>query len=331
MNGFGAGAGWEWGGTRPPEAVYHGRSVVVWPCGDSAIDWPLVLARALGRVRRTCLVRHRPGLALPQAPEGLWGEFRANGPSSALVFQGYPWLGHQKQLASEAELVVVDGRVEDGSPVVVVLDESGQGWEAVPTSLRGRVVGCLGGRPSRVPPGGCPWFGAQDLEALAEILFDHWEGGLRRRAVVGWVHSSAGPHQAHQPMGARVADWAAMWFSDSGMGDHLPPGAQVLASGHPAWGDLGELLTLWDRLPKAAILAIQPGVDEGRIAPLFQARSPWSCAVAWPQPDSHLPAQDAILYEPECRDHFLVALASGISCPRRAVVHGRLALVDSGS
>lgn len=317
--------------------IYHPHAVVVRSLLPSS-PLPQRLAVALGEFHQTGMVIHGEraldalGAAVPTAWQGIWGALVVDGRRSLFQRQGHLDFPSLRLMLLEADLVVVSGDVDDGSPVILELDASGGGWEALADSVRARVIACVGPRPTQVPPGGLAWFAPSDLDGLVDHLLDHFERAVRDRPLWGVLETDASPADSLATSmapamfescrriavrGARAKEWVRF-------------GALALEPpGHSAWGKLGALLSLWDFDPCGAFVQVSleagPATDLDR---LLLKRDPFQFATAFREPQSHLPQLGAVIWEPKSRSKVLQGLAAGLTCPQRVLVQTRTQLVD---
>ncbi|MBK8801137.1 MAG: hypothetical protein IPN71_03600 [Fibrobacteres bacterium] len=315
--------------------VYHPQSIVVRsPRKDS--DFSRRLAKALGAFHQVGLVFHGEcafRLAAFDAlsnGEGCWGEVAVDGRQSAFHRQGHFELPALRLLLLEADLVVVDGAIDDGSAVVLELDSAGGGWESLGESARSQVVACVGPRPSYVPPGGVAWFPDQDLDGLVDYLRDHFERKMGERRLWWVLETDESPE--HPALAAMVGEWLAANRPVAVRGTCAQQwerlGAVPLGpSSHPGWGKLGALLSLWDFDPSAAFFQVN-GVQALDLENLLAQRDAFQFATAYRETQTHLPQTGAVIWEPKSRAKILQSVAAGLSCPQRVLVHARTRLLD---
>lgn len=316
--------------------MYHPLSVVVRSARTNS-DLSSKLARALSGFHQVGLVRHGPDAVGDRGSEaisevlGCWGAVEVDGRQSFFRREGHFDLPALRLLLLDADLVVVDGAVDDGSMVVVETDAQGLGLESISPASRAALVACVGSRPAQVPPGGVACFSDADVDGLVDHLRDQIDLRLQARPFWGLLETEHGPDHRES---AQLADFlrgcttgllvrgtqADRWGRFGAIG--------LDATGHPAWGKLGALLSLWDFDPAGAFFRLEAASAGGDLQRLLRERDPFQCATAFREDQTHLPKVDAVIWEPKSRSKILQSVAAGLSCPQRALVHARTKLLD---
>ena len=301
---------------------YHPVEVVV----RSAIpgsDLAHRIAGGLSSSLEVGIVHHGPLAAVEGwgNESGAGAEIAANGQSSLYRRRGHLDLAQQRTLLTDLDVVVVDGDL-DGEGVQVL--ELGAG-DADLSGADERVAACVGEhRPVRVRPGGIPWFPADDLQGLVEVVEERLDGWLRSRPLLGLVHLDPGREGADLP--SLLADRCAETFLAP---PHLRSGLETVSSRWPEMEGLGAILSLQERSPEAGILSIRGDLPAPhRLDRLLQARDPFAVATAFRLPDTHLPDPSLSIWEPKSRARIFQFLAAGVSCPQRLLAQSRVRLLD---
>ncbi|QQS05331.1 MAG: hypothetical protein IPK50_00145 [Fibrobacterota bacterium] len=310
--------------------MYHPLSVVVRSArGESSLA--ARLARALSTFHQVGRVRHGAVVGGDPGAQDCWGVVEVDGRQSAFRREGHFDLPALRLLLLDADLVVVDGPVDDGSMVIVETDAQGAGMETLSPTSSFSLVACVGPRPPRVPPGGIACFRDDDFDGLVDHLRDQIDLRLQDRPLWGLLETEHGPdHSASVALaeflrgcttgllvrGTQAASWGRF-------------GAIALEAGHPSWGRLGALLSLWDFDPSGAYFRVDAasGADVD-LQRLLRERDPLQCATAFREIQTHLPRVDAVIWEPKSRSKILQSVAAGLSCPQRTLVHARTKLLD---
>lgn len=323
--------------------AYHPLEFVVRPRGgDSTLARRLATSFSL--CHQTALVRHgasmfakpteQSGLAQARA-DGIWTAVSANGQDCLVTREGHFDLPLQRQLLSEADLVVVEGRIESPRPWIMELDPDGRGLEDLSDAQLANLAATFGPhRPARTPPGGVPWFRPEDLDELSDHLLEHLERELRQRPLDGVLFCD---RDAHDPVAARSAKLLAEHCDHCFVVGSSDPNWERMGwrsletSHHPRLGTLGWILSALERRPNSAWLVLDDSAasnDPDVVHRLISRRDPLRTATAYRDEQTHLPRTFPSLWEPKSRARILLSLASGISCPQRILTHARIQLLE---
>lgn len=107
-------------------------------------------------------------------------------------------------------------------------------------------------------------------------------------------------------------------------GDISAEGYQPLVDDGQASGQLGGILTALTAYPDNAWLVIAcdlPHVDEAALDQLIAQRDMSKLATVYKNPENDLPEPLLAIWEPASHAMLLRELASGVTCPRKALIH----------
>jgi hypothetical protein len=100
---------------------------------------------------------------------------------------------------------------------------------------------------------------------------------------------------------------------------------------HPAWRELGAIVSCQERRRDAAFLVLDGSPESAQtelIDRLVGARDPYRTATVIRATDTHLPSPFPGIWEAKSRIRILQASAAGLSCPQRILTHSRIQLLD---
>lgn len=334
MNFEGTAAGWN----------YHPTELMVRPRGlESTLARRL--AANLSQFHQVALVRHGPSyLARPLEQsgigtarvDGVWAVVGANGQDCLFSHDGHFDLLQQRTLLVDADLAVVEGRMASTAPTILELEPDGGGIGDLPGETLGSLLACVGPRrPGQIPPGGVPWFRPEDEEGLVDLCMDHLDRAVRKRPIWGLLMASGPPDRLDLAAKARVlAEHCDRCFIEAPADPSWQAmGWEIAGNAFPSHGRLGTILACLESGTDAALLVVDESLGTAEtesVERLVSRRDPFRTATVYRGSNTHLPAAFPGIWEPKSRIRILQALASGLACPERILVHSRIQLLDRG-
>jgi len=292
------------------------------------------LVQALSEVFQVGLVFHGQGAleksGLVHSSQRPWAEMGVDGRQSTIWREGHFELPALRLQLLDADLVVVDGSLDDTSPWILETDGEVE-WEGLLPSALASLQACVGPRPARVPPGGVACFSDDDMEGLVEHIRERLDSRLAKRPLWGVLETDCGPDSPEvAAMGGLLARHTrGLLVRGAQAANWERSGATILgASSYPSLGRVGETLSLWDFDPHAAFFQVKlAGERQVDLEGLLARRDPLRFATVFHETQSHLPSMDAVIWEPKARARIFQSLAAGVGCPQRILVHSRIELV----
>lgn len=317
---------------------YHPQELVWRPRGDSGLA--RLLAARLQTERPTAWIGHASlqvvsasGGAGLARDAGVQVAVALNGRRSLWTREGHPDLALQKQLLQGVDLAVVEGLLDSDAPWIVELDEEGRGLEDIPVESLGRVAALVGPRGplADLPPGGIPRFSAEELPDLADHLLDALERAAKARPLHGLLAVSPDDPPEARQAAARALHEACDRVWSSVPDEALARGGIApLESRHPAWGPAGQLLSLQELEPEAAIVTLDASIEQAlRLERLLERRDALAEATAFRAPETHMPSPSCAVWEPRSRRRILAMLSLDVACLRRTLVAAGTTLLDA--
>jgi len=317
---------------------YHPQELVWRPRGDSGLARRL--AERFQAERPTAWVGHGSTQAVSASGSaglardaGVQAAVALNGRRSLWTREGHPDLALQKQLLQGVDLAVVEGLVDSDAPWIVELDEEGRGLEDIPAASLGNVAALVGprGPVADLPPGGIPRFSAAELDDLADHLLDTLERAAKARPLHGLLFISPDDPPEARQAAARALHEACdrVWSSapDEGL---ARGGIAPLESRHPHWSQAGQLLSLMELEPEAAIVTLDAAMEQAlRLERLVERRDALAEATAFRARDTHMPSPSCAVWEPRSRRRILAMLSLDVACLRRTLVAAGTTLLEA--
>lgn len=323
---------------------YHPMELMVRPRGLESV-LARRLATNLSQFHQVALVRHGPSyLARPLEQsgigtarvDGVWAVVGANGQDCLFAHDGHFDLLQQRTLLVDVDLAVVEGRLAAKAPTILELEPDGGGIGDLPEEAIGSLVACVGPRrPGQIPPGGLPWFRPEDEEGLLDLCMDHLDRRVRKRPLWGLVLASGRSDRPDMAAKARIlAEHCDRCFIE-GPADPswTAMGWEIAGNACPSLGRLGTILACQETGADAALLVLDEStsaVEAELFDRLVALRDPFRTATVYRGSNTHLPTAFPGIWEPKSRIRILQALAAGLSCPERILVHSRIQLLDRG-
>lgn len=317
---------------------YHPQEIVWRPRGGGGGSREL--AARLQKERSTAWIGH--GATLLAEAAGPSSQARSDGAILAAVFNGrqsvwtrdgHPDLALQRQLLQGVDLVVVEGLVDSDAPWIVELDDEGHGLEEIALESRGGVAALVGVRGPRaeLPPGGIARFAPQDVDGLADHLLDVLEQAARARPLEGLLFLSPDdPREAREAaVRALTGTCGRVWCRDPDEALRRA-GVEPLEERHPHWGQAGQVLSLQELRPGAAVVTLDASVDQAaRLDRLLASRDVLAEASAFRARDTHMPSPSCAAWEPRSRERILGMLSLDVACLRRTLVAANTTLLEA--
>jgi len=310
--------------------IYHPHEILLRGPDAAVSSLRLRLAEAFAPERRVASLHHAAE-ALPQPDEdGRVLSLALAGTATRWELPSHPDPALLPQLASSCEIALVQGGVESSAPRVVWTDAA-TGLEA----MAGAVALCGHERPARVPPGGVPFFGSDELAELALHLEELLTERVRSRPLLGVI---AGCRDA-----ATVQQRAGLL---EGLVEELfVAGESVLTSTLPGWmrpvtrtfagaGYVGDLLAASAALAGCGLLVVSgregDAVTRAGVESLIEQRDALADATALRGGEDSLPRNGAVLWEAKGLGRLWGFLGAGVRCPQRILNQSRTKLVEPG-
>lgn len=317
---------------------YHPQEIIWRSRRDSGLS--RALAARLQAERSTAWIGH--GAHLPAEASGPAARARLDGTLLAAVFNGrqsvwsrdgHPDLALQRQMLQSVDLAVVEGLVDSDAPWVVELDDEGRGLEEIASESRGAVAALVGvrGPVASLPPGGIPRFSPEDMGDLADHLLDLLEQAARARPLEALLLTTPDDPREAREAAVRTLTGACdrVWCLDPD--DALRrAGVEPLESRHPQWGQAGQILSLQETRPEAAVVSLEASPEQAaRLERLLESRDALAEATAFRARDTHMASPGCAVWEPRSRARLLGMLSLDVACLRRTLVAANTTLLDA--
>jgi hypothetical protein len=317
---------------------YHPQEIIWRSRRDSGLS--RALASRLQSERPTAWIGH--GAQLPAEASGPSARARLDGTLLAAVFNGrqsvwtrdgHPDLALQKQMLQGVDLAVIEGLVDSDAPWVVELDDEGRGLEEIALESRGAVAAMVGTRGplAELPPGGIPRFSPEDMGDLGDHLLDLLEQAARARPLEGLLLTSPEDPREAREAAVRALTGACdrVWCLEPD--DALRrAGVEPLEARHPQWGQAGQILSLQETRPDAAVVSLEASLEQvARLERLLDYRDVLAEATAFRARDTHMASPGCAVWEPRSRSRLLGMLSLDVACLRRTLVAANTTLLEA--
>jgi len=241
-------------------------------------------------------------------------------------------LGLQKSLLQGFDLAVVEGLVDSEAPWIVELDDGGKGMEDIPPSSLRQVVALVGtcGPVADLPPGGIPRFPPTEIDDLAHHVLDVLEQAGRARPIHGLLLATGDDSASGREAAIRALNEVCDRIWSPLDDDTLRrAGVERLESNHPSWGQSGQILSIQEMAPEAAIVTLEASSEQAaKLDRLLESRDVLTEATAFHARETHMPNPGCAVWEPRSRQRILSMLSLDVACLRRTLVAAGTKLVE---
>ena len=187
--------------------------------------------------------------------------------------------------------------------------------------------------PERTPPGGLPFFRADDAVGLALHLEEALEERLRSRPVLGLVAGAKTAEEARD-LSALFEGLVEQSFAvtEVATAAKLPSWLRPVTRTLSGAGFVGDLLAAASALPGAALLVVSGREGDGPVRQaaerVLEGRACLRDASALRGVEDSLPRNGAVLWEAKGLARLWHFLGAGVRCPQRILNQSRVELIE---
>ncbi len=267
----------------------------------------------------------------------------------ARIVDGKLSLFDQKTDFLDADALLIEGYKQLPVPKLCLISEKAKVWEELSEDLKETIQAFIGPEPKA--PAGLPferpYFCRDDIAGIANWIENFWSQKLQSRPIKGLVLAGGMSQRMGRDKaklnyhGREQALWAYEQLEIAGVEAFLSvrdaeqkasidARYQTIKDRFYGFGPLSGILSAMEEDKQAAWLIVAcdlPLFDQAALTQLLSQRNAKRMATAFVSSHDGLPEPLAAIYEPKSRAKLYQAIALGISCPRKVLIHSNTELL----